>query len=653
MGSILTANLKAMARHPHLVKLAEDFATQSPDSSHQVEMTKNHLPTLIIRQKDGKTFTYHSKYDPKAEAKKLVDSALTTHTHALLLGLGMGYTLLEVLSHLRPPCYPHQVIVVEPDPRVFFIAMSATDFREQLSDQRIDWCVGMNPDEFGEIFNASLDWSLLDHLAIIEHPPTLNRFPKYFEHLKEKIRYFCKRSKGNLVTLMYNGTEFLTNNFLNLPAIAHIPGVGRLFQKFSGTPAIVVAAGPSLERNVHLLKEVKGKFLIIAVDTAFRQLVERGIRPDIVCAADPSYLNSLDFVGVEEETDVILVFEAMVHPDIVRQFKGPKLITTFGTGILSLLEKFREPTGSLTCWGSIATTAFDMARKFACDPIIFIGLDLSFEDGRLYARGSYSDDLFYDRVHHLTSLEHETLDYINTRGVHQFPRPDGKLLFTDQNMNIYRGWFEDQFQQTSQTIINATEGGLVDRFVQRLTLRETIDRYESKSGPIQKILADALHEPIKVNLEGMQGKVTDIMNELHQDEKKAKEALSASRKLLSAWENTPVDKLTGPEKSQFLQVLNTHDALCQNQTTFAWFSVNQTRFITRHTQEITSLKNQPESTVGCWMTELKSFFETLLKFHRYQIPLLESGVRSMKEPGMLGKNRNTWERGTNVFAATI
>ncbi|HNW33664.1 MAG TPA: DUF115 domain-containing protein, partial [Candidatus Ozemobacteraceae bacterium] len=381
----LKANLKALLRHPHLYALVERQHATSSDVSLQLEPSRSGQPALTLTI-EGKSITYHSKYDPIAEARRQVESALQPqHSNVLVLGNGLGYALDIVLDRLARPGIARQVYVVEPDPQVFIRALAGRDLQMSLNDTRVEWCVGMSPDEVGDRWAMGLDWSSLDALAIIEHPPSMARFHEYFERIKEKIRYLSNRSKGNLVTLMHTGNEFHSNAFANLASAMTLPGVGRMFGKFAGVPAVIVAAGPSLEKNVHLLSEVRDRFLIISVDTSFRQLVIRDIRPHIVLAADPSYLNSLDFVGVENETGVVLAIEPMTHPDILESFRGPKMAMTFGGGLHKMVERFREPTGTVVCWGSIATTAFDLARRCGCDPIIFVGLDLSFQDGRLYA----------------------------------------------------------------------------------------------------------------------------------------------------------------------------------------------------------------------------------------------------------------------------
>ncbi|HOY67958.1 MAG TPA: DUF115 domain-containing protein [Candidatus Ozemobacteraceae bacterium] len=627
----LKANLKALQRHPHVYATVERSLAASLDASYRLEPAKNGLPTLIV-EVEGRPITYHSRYDPAIEARRIVDAALQAgRTHVLVLGYGLGYSLEYILERLPVPGVSKQVHVIEPDPQVFVRALSCRDLQAVLNDPRVEWSVGASPDEAGERWGAGLDWTALEALTLVEHAPSIMRFHAYFERIKEKVRYLSSRSKGNLVTLMYTGNEFHTNAFANLPDVLGMPGVGRLFDRFAGVPAVIVAAGPSLEKNVHLLAEVRDRYLIISVDTSFRQLVARGIRPHIVLAADPSYLNSLDFVGVEHETDVVLAVEPMTHPDILTSFQGPKMAMTFGGGLHRLIDRFREPTGTLLSWGSISTTAFDLARRCACDPIVFVGLDLSFQDGRLYARGSYSDDVFYDRVHPYTSLEHETVEYIQTRGVHRIEMPDGTTRFTDENMHIYRSWFEDQFRQTRQKVINATEGGVVTKHVTCLPFREVMETWPGSPVPVGGILRELAKAPVRQDVPGLLGHLRELAAELRRQQNELRRATALCRKLggQATAGSTPA-MLTGPARAQYQELLDIHDHLLDSDELYAWYATHQTRFVTRHAAELKRLKANDDATVAAWVGEIAAFFASADRFHQYQIPLISTAIERLR-----------------------
>ncbi len=628
-NEMLNRNLNALRRHPGAFSVVCEAVKTWRSASYLVEQAKTGHPALICQVEGQRAVSYHSRYDPVKEAEKQVQAGYDGQTHAMLLGFGLGYMAEQLLSRLTQRVAGPQLFVIEPDAGVFLAALQARDLTSFLNDSRVSLSVGLTADEVGELWSTNLDWTALERLAIVDHPPSVGRFKQYFERLVEKIRYLCNRSKGNLVTLMHAGFEFHSNYFANLAAGFELPGVERLFDRFKGVPAVVVAAGPSLDRNMHLLKDVKGRFPIVAVDTALRQLVANGIKPDIVCAADPSYENSLDFVGVENETDVVLAVEPMTHPDIFASFKGPKMLMTFGGGLHPVFKDMREPVGTLGCWGSIATTVFDLVRRLGADPIVFLGLDLSFQDGRLHARGSYSDDLFFEKVHQFTSIEHEAADYINTRGVFKFARADGAVLYTDQNMKLYKDWFEDQFRQTSARIINATEGGIVDKYVERMPFAKVIEQFADKAAPVAAIIGEALTKPVKVDRQALLNRLAGFKKMLLQNESAARRAVSACRKLLSSSANVVADNLDGRARAEFFDVLQLHDAICSDKDLFPWFSVHQTRFITRHTMEIQSLKGNSDTTVEQWLRQILEFFAALDRFHEYQIPLLQQAIDSL------------------------
>lgn len=630
-SEFININLQALKRHPATFNRVSQAAKKGLGSSYVIESAKSGFPVLSVSNAESRSVSYHSRYDPVKEAEKQIDSAYERQTHVLLLGFGMGYQTEAVLKKLSAAVSGPQIFVVEPDVEVFLAACSARNLTHLINDRRIVFCVGLSADDLGDFWNSSLDWTVFDRLAIIDHPPSMARFKAYFERVVEKIRYLCNRSKGNLVTLMHAGFEFHTNYFANIEAGFFLPGVGRLFDKFKGVPGIIVAAGPSLDKNVHLLKEIKGKFPIISVDTALRQLVAHDIKPDIVCAADPSYENSLDFVGVENESDVVLAVEAMTHPDILQSFKGPQMLMTFGGGLHPILKDLREDVGTLVCWGSIATTVFDLVRKMGCDPIVFVGLDLSFQDGRLHARGSYSDDLLYEKVNQFTSLEHETAEYINTRGAYKIIMPDGQILFTDQNMKIYKDWFEDQFRQTSAKIINATEGGIVDRYVEIKPLSAVLAENQHLTSNVNDIIRLALNTPVRTDVEGLIGRLQNYRKIIRQNESNVRKAVAAARKLLVGFADTHPEKLAGPNYADFFDILKLHDDICAEKDIFAWFSVHQTRFMTRHTMEINNLKADKSASVARWLNQLCEFFAALEKFSEYQIPLIDQAVSSLRQ----------------------
>lgn len=619
------ANMSALKHKVAAFSAVNRIAGKVDLSAYNVDLSKTGDPIVSVTV-DGASIAYHSRYNPVREAEKQIQGLYNGQSQIMLMGFGFGYAseyLVKTISDETQNC---QINIIEPDPKVFLLALQNRDLTSILSDNRVNFYIGMSVDEVGEVWNASVNWPTINDFCFIDHPPTISRFKKYYEQLMEKIKYLCSKNKGNLVTMMYSGYEFHTNNFANLASVFFFPGVERLFGKFKNVPAVIVAAGPSLDKNVHLLKDIKGKFPIIAVDTALRQLVSHGIKPDIVCAADSSYENSLDFVGVENEKDVILAVEPMTHPDIVKAFKGPKMVMSFGNGLVPMYQNLREPVGKLVCWGSIATTVFDLARRMEADPIIFIGQDLAFQDGRLHARGSYSDDILYDKVNQYSSIEHEAADYINTRGKFRYKGSDGSIIYTDYGMKMYRDWFEDQFRQTSATIINATEGGLVNKYVEIMPFAAAISTNLNKAINVKAVLKEIISSPVQADRAGLIKVLEAVKKGLNLYQSKARELAKRTERLLKACSDAEIDKLTGEDKATYTDLTNLHDSICADSLLYSWISTYHAKFMTKHALEIQRLRGAKNVLAGEWIKTVLEFFVNLDKFTEYQIPLVDEAL---------------------------
>ena len=622
LQNFLETNLKHLGVYQGIFDFVLKLLKIYKADNYKVDEAKNGEITLAVLDSSGKNLNYHSKYNPSREAEQQIEKLYKNESHVIILGFGMGYTSELILNKLPDLKMGPQLFIVEPDPFVFITALKYRDLSKILSDSRVQISLGSDSDEIGEVWNATLDWSVLNGMAIIEHQPSRSRFSQFFDKLLEKMKYLANRSRGNFITLMNVGWEFHRNNFMNIQEAFGLPGSERLFDKFTDVPTIIVAAGPSLDKNMEYLKRIKGRFPIIAVDTAYRHLLANGIKPDFVCAADSSYENSLDFVGVEDETEVILVAELMTHPDIFKVFKGRKIITTFGGGLYLQISKFREPMGSLICWGSVATMAFDLARKMGADPIIFIGFDLSFCDGRLHTRGSYSEDILYENLHPFTSMENETSEYICERGKFQFMGDDGKLIYTDTNMKAYKDWFEDQFQHTEAKIINATQGGIVNNFVDKMTLNEAIDKYLSKGIDVKNRIEECLKTPVKADYKALDDFLLSRKELIEDFCKKINVVKPVLKELSDSISDKNLNEIKGKESEKLAIVMNVHDQICENAAIVEWFAALHTKFVTKHTSEVVKLRGLKEVKVGQWLQIVDNLFTNYEEFARYQLPLL-------------------------------
>ncbi len=444
----------------------------------------------------------HSSVDPWLEARRLVEEAVIEDPDLVVaFGLGLGYHVLELFRrHPRT----RALVVVEPDTKVMRVAMEAVDLRPVLGSHRVHWAVGAGVAGFRRMLKPLCDSRFLRGVAFFQHPASVRRAPAFYHEAAAAVRDAVMDELANLVTVAAYSGDWLVNKLYNVGHVAANPGVSHLFGRFTGRPAIIVAAGPSLDKNAHLLAEAKGRAVILCVDTALKALLRRGIRPDLVLSIDGSFLNYRHFEGVETEEaeGMWLVAEPATHHRILDEFRGPKLIASFETPAMRWLESVTEPKGLVVTGGSVATFAFGLAVRMGADPIIFVGQDLSYPDGKCYASGTYYAETGF-------RMEERTLLRV--------PANDGGEVPTPPNMYTFLKWFEEAIDVLpGRTFVNATEGGARIEGTRVMTLREALDRYCGEPVPVAEVLA-AIPAPrpdwdrLLCEMEGLRRRLREIV----------------------------------------------------------------------------------------------------------------------------------------------
>ena len=215
-----------------------------------------------------------------------------------------------------------------------------------------------------------------------------------------------------------------------------------------------------MDRNLGQLRGKDDRCFILSVDTALRPLLAAGITPHAVITEDPSELNARHVVGALPES-AYLIAEQAVHPSAL-QAATRRFI--FGLGLFpdSLFSKFGFGKSSLEAWGSVATTALDLACRMGANPIIFAGQDFAYSWMRDYASNT---------------IYHGNNFYVERSGTAQAEDIFGNTAYTTENMIAYRDYFVRRMKQSPEVrFINATEGGILTEGAEILPLWATFEQ---------------------------------------------------------------------------------------------------------------------------------------------------------------------------------
>ena len=485
--------------HRHRPALAAILAEARPCG--EVLTSRAGFPTLKADVAGGQPVYLHSSYDPWREAARLTgDFQLMPGDTMLVLGLGLGYHVWELARR-----YPRvDIIAVDPHPGFFLRAMETLDLTTYLTQENLTLVFSHDVLEVGGLIAHRVDLTTRTQVKTYVYPPVARLYPEEFAELQKAL------FEGLVQTVLKRNTALFfarpwTENFLtNLEAAWGSQGINALFGAFTGVPAVIVSAGPSLDKNMHLLDEIRDKAVILAAGTSFKPLLRAGLKPDMVVSIDGGEANGTNFAGVDED-ETALVFDPVVHSSIPPRFRGPIFagcgqphFHLFVDSVLGLDKGFFPINGY-----SVALTCLGLALAMGCDPIVFIGQDLALKDGRSHVRGSIYDEI--DKTapqEKLFEVEGNYEEKVWT---------DTALLSILRNLETEIAAVED-----GRTFINATEGGARIRGTKIMTLRETIDAYAGKDVHIREKIREIFgrHDPARdydKMLENMRGVDRDLL----------------------------------------------------------------------------------------------------------------------------------------------
>ncbi|OCS89626.1 motility associated factor glycosyltransferase family protein [Caryophanon latum] len=362
------------------------------------------------------------------------------------------------------------LIVIEPNPTLFNVALNTKKLKVFENDNVILFA---NKIEFFQAFLLNI-MSDFYYFSLVNN--TCFYLTDYYRNYDFEItRAFIKNIRQNIksqVTLTGNsiedGLEGLENNFNNILYMLKSKNPHFLKDKYKDKPAIVIAAGPSLEKNIEYLKQAEGKAIILAVDTVIKKVLKMGITPDFVCSLEriPEVYDYFykDTIIPEKVT---LVGPLLLDSRIFEEYKG-NWILPYRTEVAEYkwLRHIMKATGhtGMLMGTSCAHVAFGMAQHLGASPIILIGQDLAYGEDE---SNSHVSDTIYDTLEKKPQVKSD--DYIEGYYGGQVKTTDIWLMF--------KTWYEKTIDKYNLNVINATEGGAKIGMTIQMSFKEAIDKY--------------------------------------------------------------------------------------------------------------------------------------------------------------------------------
>ena len=511
----LEENMKALEIRPRLYQIIkEKIDNEEYECSYIEEVDSRDGNKALCINKDGKNIRLNSLYRPLQEADKWVEQFNFNNINVSVVMFGMGNCIFvrKIIEEIgRDSC----LFLSEPNLDIFIYNLKNQDITDILFDSRILLFIGgINDDELFESMRKKVHWTMLPTQIVCNHPVYDNIYLEQYKNFLVAI------SKMNNLELTNRNTEAYMSHetVLNIMRNMHFIKKSNYIMDFSNDiqndiPAIIVSAGPSLDKNIDELKRAEGKAFILATDTSIKYLLEHNINFDAEITIDPK--KSPKHMENPRCADIPLFSALEGHNEILEKHTGRKIWFNGVYFMKKLYSKYHKYFPEQNIGGSVATSAFNVCNLLGFKRIIFIGQDLAYSGEKTHAGG----------ITKKVQYEESNIEYVE--GI------DGKKIRTRYDWVIYRDWFEENIKKLNGVeVIDATEGGALIKGTKIMKLSEVIDKYCDKEFSFKDIVncktytfSDEEYEEVKKDILHLEREFKNI-KERSLDGKKAVDALT-------------------------------------------------------------------------------------------------------------------------------
>lgn len=617
------SNLELLKKnHP---SVWEQITENQPEAVGKISFAPNGKPNLTVVNSQGDSILLHNEANPEKESSDFLERIPEDHKgFVAILGMGLFYSALNILNkrpHLR------SLALFELEPGIFIQALRYTDLSPILKDPRLILGIGTKADIPETLATASRTLQLEDS-NILHHLPSFKFNLDGYNQLKEDLFVHINSLNIGGATTRILGKDFLNNRFKHISTIHHHLLLEHIQNKFDGVPAILVAGGPSLDKNIHLLKQAQEKAVIIAVDTVLPALLKNGVHPHFLTCIDPNDLTFEKFADVIPKVkDVALICSSWVNPKTPKIFPAEQIFWTFtGKPIEAWLNSL---LGGKTLTGGASTVAhlnLIAAHMLGCEPIIFIGQDLAYPSSASAShangtvlQGSAPTDVI---THH---VQGETVTGIN-----------GEILRTNRSFLSMKEFFESAIAKSDRTHINATEGGANIEGTKIMTLQEVMDTHCNTQINATQSLKEFYSAAKPINPNKMIVEFNRIVKKIKKLQKLIKNSDEITKSLFK--ELTKIkktgkiiksfDMLTPPQKKQINKIDKFYKDL--DNTLEVWkileeITMEGLKESERQKQDISILENDPDKYIEWLLKNLNRLLD-INKIRKETLELLTENL---------------------------
>lgn len=430
-----------------------------------IEETRRGDKTLYYT-KDNKKLYFHSKYNPVREAEAIIDEYknIDKDINIIFYGTGLGYHIdLFIKRHPDNNFY-----IFEPIPELMEKFLSIRNLSKSEYKNLRGISIGL--ENIVPEINKFLDLNRKE-IVIIDLPIHKQNFEDEFKKFNDIFLKIIKERRSNLVVNYSYQRRWIINSMINFKEVLISPSILMMNKgQFKSKPAILVAAGPSLNEEIENIRYIKenGLTYIFSVGSAINTLIHHNIYPHAATTYDPTEKNQIVFEKIKEKyiKDIPMIFGSSVGFETLQNYPGEKyhMITSQDKIANYYLNSNTEDEIDVMLDApSIAVVTLQLLSNLGFNPIILVGQNLGYVGKAQHSEG----------VHYSKSLTEEEIEKaLEVEDVY------GNKIYTNDGFNRMRAQMELYIENMQEgRVINTTKGGAKIKGAKFIELKDIIDNY--------------------------------------------------------------------------------------------------------------------------------------------------------------------------------
>lgn len=424
---------------------------------------------LAVRQ--GETIWYlQSRYNANSATSQWAEQireGVGNNSVIIVFGFADGSYVRELLQYNEEA----QVLIYEPCTEIFWQVCGRTEVARLLDDDRVHLLVeGINENLFFVYLGECVNYANFRLVEMCVLPNYDRLFAESYRNLLDQRLFAAKQLIFSRNTEIIYGMEYVHNvmglakDVVEQYSIVQLKDVVKI-KGLSGMPAVLVSAGPSLDKNIDQLKEIQDNVFIMAVDTALNSVLAHGIMPDMTITIDGH--KPLTLFEDERINDIPMTVSLGSNEKVIRQSRAKRFYELREEEYLGILYgKLDKPIQGLPTGGSVANNALSLLVLMGFETVIFMGQDLAYPGGVRHAFDAY----------HVEHALVEGVDYYEVEDIY------GEKILTQENMELYLKWFEAYIALMTQVrFVDATEGGVKIHGTEICTMWQMVEEFSGRT----------------------------------------------------------------------------------------------------------------------------------------------------------------------------